>query len=219
MGINELVTCVGIALGLHDLSTCLACAENPDALAAVTVPELVRAVNNALLGCPCATPTPIVTCDPTLNEPTDGPRPGEQLVFRLTDESSITLPDGSVEPLRGSLLVSSCFSLNTFFAARVEALRFASDSVIVESGCAAIGRVVASTLYGGDTPVEFSSAVRIGGELLRLSGRGPHATDPSYRVLDLHLTAGAYGVHLVAVGDVILNAGAEWLLCGAWGFV
>jgi hypothetical protein len=165
---------------------------------------------------PAPTPTPIVACDPTSNGRTDGPTPGQQVVFRLTDESSITLPDGSVESLRGSLLLSHCLSPNTFFAARVEALRFASDSVVIESGCAAIGNVRGSTLYGSDTPVEWASAVRIGGERLSLAGRGPHATDNPHSVLDLHLTAGVYGVHLVAVEGMILNSGAEWPLCDAW---
>ena len=157
-------------------------------------------------------------CDPTLNGPIDGPPPGGQIVFQLTDESEITLPDGSVESLRGSLLTSSCISPNTFFAARIEALRFASASIVVESGCAAIGRVVASTLYGGDTPVELSSAVRIDGELLTLTGRGPYVSAPSAVRLDVQLTAGAFRVHLVAMGDVTLNPEAALPLCTAWGF-
>ncbi len=218
MSINELVTCVGIVLGVHDLNTCLACAQDPGGLAAVTVAELVRAVNNALLGCPRATPTPLVACDSSLDGPTEGPTPGEQVVFRLAGESSITLPDGSVEPLRGMLLVSECFSPNTYFAVRVEALRLVSGTVLIESGCAAIGRAIASTLYGGDTPVEFSSAVRIGGERFDLTGRGPLALDPAYHVLDLYLTAGAYGVHLLAAGDTIVTGGAGLPLCGLWGF-
>lgn len=45
------------------------------------------------------------------------------------------------------------------------------------------------------------------------------ATQPGTRVLDLYRTAGVYGVHLVAVGDAILNAEADWPLCDAWGFV
>jgi hypothetical protein len=218
VGINELVTCVGIVLGAQDLNTCLACAQDPDSLAVVTVPDLVRAVNNALVGCPRSVPTPIVPCDPCLNGSTKGPAPGGQIVFHVTDESTITLPNGFVESLRGSLLTSSCVSPNTFFAARIESLRFASASVVVESGCAAIGRVVGSTLYGGDTPVELSSAVRIGGELLTLTGRGPYVTAPTGVRLDVQLTAGAYRVHLVAVGDVTLNPEADWPLCTAWGF-
>jgi hypothetical protein len=219
--VEELITLVGCALG-DFVCACLPRADI-DASGHLDAMELVTAVNNALNGCRASstrTPTrPIVTCDPTLNGRTEGPPSGEQVIFRLRDGSSITLPDGSVEPLRGSLLVSLCLSPNTFFAARVEALRFASDSVVVESGCAAIGSARGSTLYGGDTPVDLASAVRIGGERFGLSGRGPHATQPGARVLDLNLMAGAYRLHLVAVGDVILNAGAEWPLCDAWGFV
>ncbi|MBX3026692.1 hypothetical protein KF840_17440 [bacterium] len=164
------------------------------------------------------TPTPIVACDASLNGPTAGPAPGQQVVFRLADESTITLPDGSIEPLRGSLLTSSCFSPNTFFAARIEALRFTSASLVVESGCAAIGRAVASTLYGGDMPVELSSAVRIGGDLFTLSGRGSQVSDPAATRLTVQLTAGSYRFHLVAAGDVPANPGAESPLCAAWGF-
>ena len=39
------------------------------------------------------------------------------------------------------------------------------------------------------------------------------------RVLDVHLTAGVYRVHLVAVEDAIVNPGSDVPLCEAWDFV
>ncbi len=227
VSVDELITAVRIALDGAPATACLSavcdCSPGSACAAGVRIDCLVRAVTRALEGCaPRAIPTPtpphVESCDPVLNGPSDGPRPGEQVVFHLTDESTITLPDGSVESLRGSLLASSCFSPNSFFAARVETLRFVSDFVIVESGCAAIGRVVASTLYGGETPVEFSSAVRVDGALLTLAGRGPHFAMPTAIRLDFQLVADSYRVHLVAVGDVILNPGSEWPSCIEWGF-
>ncbi|MFN8643147.1 MAG: hypothetical protein U0802_16370 [Candidatus Binatia bacterium] len=229
VGIDEIVTAVNMALnGSAVPAGCLPalCACRPGSFCAnrgVTVECLVRAVGHALDGCPAApsaTPTPplVGPCDPALNGRTDGPSPGRQVLFRLAEESTVTLPGGSVEPLRGALLTSSCFSPNTFFAARIEALRLASATALVESGCAAIGQLVASTLYGGETPVELSSAVRVGGEVLTLTGRGPHVAAPAATRLDLQLTAGGYRFHLVAVGDVTLDPEAGEPLCAAWGF-
>jgi hypothetical protein len=57
VGVNELVTCVGIVLGVHDFNTCPACGENPEVIGVVMVPALVKAVRNALFGCSHATPT------------------------------------------------------------------------------------------------------------------------------------------------------------------
>lgn len=57
--IQELVTCVGIALGAQPLAACPACAPDPDAL--VMVSDLLRAVNNALVGCSASLPTPTPT--------------------------------------------------------------------------------------------------------------------------------------------------------------
>src|SRR5215470_129948 len=52
--INELVTCVNIALGTADLSTCTSCDVNGDS--SVEINELVLAVNVALSMCPSGTP-------------------------------------------------------------------------------------------------------------------------------------------------------------------
>src|SRR5260221_12127979 len=55
--INELVTCVSIALGTVQLATCSAC--DVDGGGTVTINELVAAVNAALIGCnPPPTTTP-----------------------------------------------------------------------------------------------------------------------------------------------------------------
>ncbi len=64
VAINELITCVNIALGNADVSSCLACDANDDG--EVTINELITAVNNALAGCePAATPTVTPTAGPT----------------------------------------------------------------------------------------------------------------------------------------------------------
>ena len=48
--INEMITCVNIALGTAAVSTCSACDSNHDGL--VEINEIIAAVNNALNGCP-----------------------------------------------------------------------------------------------------------------------------------------------------------------------
>ena len=150
-----------------------------------------------------------LACDPSLNGPEPGPTPGAQIVFRAVAPSAVTLADGSTEPLLGTLLVSRCASPNTFFAARVEKIQLASASVAITSGCSAIGHIEASTLYGGAKPTEFWTAVRIGDELLPLSGDGPYDFTVPPR-LDVELTVGTFRVHLVAVIEVQLNPdGAE----------
>jgi hypothetical protein len=50
VAINELITCVNIALGSAPLSNCLAC--DPDGGGSVAINELIAAVNAALGGCP-----------------------------------------------------------------------------------------------------------------------------------------------------------------------
>jgi hypothetical protein len=101
-----------------------------------------------------------LACDPSLNGPSNGPTPEAQTIFNLVDPSSVTLPDGSTEPLQGTILVSQCLSPNTYFAARIEMLQLASASVAIKSGCADVGYVVASTLYL-EMPTTFLSAVWI----------------------------------------------------------
>ncbi len=66
VAINELITCVNIALGNADVSTCPACDANDDGEVAIN--ELIMAVNNALEGCgppPTEGPTPTPTEGPT----------------------------------------------------------------------------------------------------------------------------------------------------------
>ena len=48
--INEIISCVRIALGNDPLSNCLACDGNNDGM--VTIPDLISAVRNLLNGCP-----------------------------------------------------------------------------------------------------------------------------------------------------------------------
>jgi hypothetical protein len=55
-------------------------------------------------------------------------------------------------------------SLNTFFAGRIETLRFFSDSLVIQRGCSKVGRVTVSTLYGGETPTYLFSEALIDGE-------------------------------------------------------
>jgi hypothetical protein len=57
VAINELISCVNIALGSAQLSTCSACDANGDGM--VSIAELIGAVNNALSG--CTSPTPGMT--------------------------------------------------------------------------------------------------------------------------------------------------------------
>lgn len=65
--INELVTCVSIALGTAQLTTCQAC--NVDGNGMVEITELVTAVNAALLGC---NPPPTITPGGPTPTPTTG---------------------------------------------------------------------------------------------------------------------------------------------------
>jgi cysteine-rich repeat protein len=64
VGINELITCVGISLGNLDLSVCTAC--DPSGDGDVGINELILAVGASLCGCPgCETrPTPTPGDDP-----------------------------------------------------------------------------------------------------------------------------------------------------------
>jgi hypothetical protein len=121
--------------------------------------------------------------------------------------------------MEGTLLVSSCFSPNTFFAGRVEIVELSSDSLAVEGGCAAIGRVVASTLYGGDTPVSFSSEVTVNGKPMLLSGQGPFDENLGSRRLDLELRSGGYRIRIVAEPNEYRVTGSKWPFCADWGFV
>jgi hypothetical protein len=155
-------------------------------------------------------------CDPSLNGVPDGPDPGGQSVFRLAEESTVELSDGSREPLSGSLLVSECLSPNTFFAGRIETLQIDSRSVAVESGCVAIGTLVSSTLYGGETPTGLSVSVRLNGELGHLGGNG---SPIEYGRLEVILASGGYTFRVIAIIEQQLNAGAGVPHCGEWGFV
>jgi len=67
VSVDELVTCVNIALGNAEVSTCSACDADGDMK--VSVNELVQAVDASLNGCPSATPTPVaVTFDQLQSE-------------------------------------------------------------------------------------------------------------------------------------------------------
>ncbi len=50
VSINEIITCVNIALGADQLSACAACDANGDGT--IEINEIIQAVNNALNGCP-----------------------------------------------------------------------------------------------------------------------------------------------------------------------
>ena len=64
VAINELISCVNIALGNSALSTCSACDLNGDGMVAIN--ELITAVNAALCGCGgCGTPGPTPSMTPT----------------------------------------------------------------------------------------------------------------------------------------------------------
>jgi hypothetical protein len=73
VGVNELIRCVGIALGLADVSTCPECDPNDDNV--VRIPELITAVSHALCDCeacparvPTNTPTPTTQTSPTATQ-------------------------------------------------------------------------------------------------------------------------------------------------------
>jgi hypothetical protein len=68
--VDELVNCVGIALGVRDLSSCPSADVGDEP--AVTVDELVLAVRNALEGCPSL---PTATPEPPTRSPTVSPSP------------------------------------------------------------------------------------------------------------------------------------------------
>jgi hypothetical protein len=68
VAINEVVTCVNVALGSPGGPSCAACDANNDG--AVSIEELIQAVNNALGGCPdveptAVSPTPLQSFTPT----------------------------------------------------------------------------------------------------------------------------------------------------------
>jgi hypothetical protein len=201
--VDEVLACVRAALG-QSSSTSASAACDMDRNGAVSVAELVQSVRNTLVGC---------------GRDADGPPPSTQVLFRLTEGSFVTLPDGTEEPMEGSLLLSSCFSFNTFFAGRIETLRFFSDSIVVQRGCSKIGRVVASTLYGGETPTSLFSGALINGESVLLIGEGPYDEHSPLMPLELALTGGAYHFRVVALPHEYRATGADWPLCYDWGFV
>lgn len=59
--INEIITCVNVALGTAAVSTCSAC--DPDNNGDVQINEIVQAVNNALNGCPVNPPSAVAHWD------------------------------------------------------------------------------------------------------------------------------------------------------------
>jgi len=111
------------------------------------------------------------TCDPALNGIVRDPAATLHTSFRIAADSSVKLPDGSRESLAGAFAVSDCLSPNTFYGGRIETLTAKSQSLVIESGCAAAGTIVSSTLYGGDTPTSFSISARINGEVVLLTGK------------------------------------------------
>jgi hypothetical protein len=113
--INELVTCVSIALGTTQLSTCSAC--DVDGNGMVVINELVAAVNAALLGCnPAATvtpggPTPTPTTGTAIcgngvveaDEDCDPPKIGKGCAANCTTETRRTAnldPTKSLSPIQ-----------------------------------------------------------------------------------------------------------------------
>jgi hypothetical protein len=169
----------------------------------------------AVMGCGDDSESVARACDPAMNGSLAGPMPGPQAVFRLAPESTVQFPNGFDEAVTGWLLVSDCFSPNTLFAGRIETLRFVSTSLLVQSGCAAVGRVVSSTLYGGDMPTSLTSSVRVNDVRLSLGGSGP-----PYRSgrLQLNLTAGDYRFLIVAILESRPSEGDNSPSCEAWGF-
>lgn len=199
--LDEVVTCVRTAL---EQSTSASAACDMDHSGAISIDELVRSVQHALFGC---------------GRDTNEPQPGPQIAFQLTEGSLVTLPDGSEEPMEGSFLLSSCLSLNTFFAGRIEALRFFSDSLVIQRGCSEVGRVTVSTLYGGETPTYLFSEALIDGESVSLYGQGPYDQQFPLMPLDLSLTAGEYRLRVIAQPSEYRATGADLPLCYDWGFV
>ncbi len=59
--VDEIITCLNIALGSQSSEVCVACDASGDG--EVTVDEIVASVNHALNGCPIAVPTPIFPAD------------------------------------------------------------------------------------------------------------------------------------------------------------
>ena len=155
-------------------------------------------------------------CDPALDGIVSEPRAALQTSFRLSPESTVESPDGVREGLAGSFLISDCFSPNTYYAGRIEMLQLMSDTLAVDSGCAAVGTVVSSTIYGGDMPTSFSTSVRINGHLVVLQGKGP-----AYGAgrLEVNASAGDYTFHIIAVLETRSRSGEGVPYCGDWGFL
>lgn len=142
-----------------------------------------------------------------------GPRPGRQTLYRLVNGSTITHPNGPEEQLSGWLLLSNCFSPNTFVAGRVETLRFTSNSAVIESACPASGTLIGSTLYGGDRPVSYFGTVTLLGEEASISGDGPYLPGR----LDLSLQTGNLSIRILAEPEA-RDQGFE-PMCSEWGFI
>jgi hypothetical protein len=106
--IDEIVTCVGIALGTHAVSTCTDCDADGDGM--VTVDEVIRAVGFALDACPAVTPEATPSPTPTTT-PGECPTPASGSIIVLENLQVNDASDPVVQLTNTSriLAVASCF--------------------------------------------------------------------------------------------------------------
>lgn len=138
VGLNEVITAVGIALGHATVDACLDA--DPDGDGVTTLNELVAAVRSSLDKCGAPTPTPQPTPTPTTAEPV--PTSGAELVPWLQAGRYLGWPsESSIHPSSGPHFGNVRVYLNDVLF----------DSL--ESGLAEhpAGSVAVKELYGGGT--------------------------------------------------------------------
>jgi cysteine-rich repeat protein len=127
VGINELITCVGISLGNLDLSTCEAC--DPDGDGQVEINELILAVNASLCGCPGCRARPT-------------PTPGGAICGNGTTEPGEECDDGNI--FGGDDCAANCTE-------EIEPLRGTFDTVMTMATVQNSGVQIPVRLSGGQT--------------------------------------------------------------------
>ena len=124
--IDELLTCVNIALGTAPLNSCVACDDNLDD--EVTIDELIGAINNALSACPMTPQATLAEIQASILTPScaiptchDAQSAAEDLV--LTDGQSygniVNVPSQEVTSGAGTLRIDPGHPENSFLLIKV----------------------------------------------------------------------------------------------------
>lgn len=178
--VNEVLTCVEIALGEQSLEVCPACrlcplCDNPEP----SVSDLLLAVNNALYGCPQLRPTPT-------------PAPAAIIHYQLTAGSGITFGGAASreELLSGEFDVvpTQPSQGNTVYRLSFTNVDLHSVTFGVTDGVGDIQGVVPAAGPGPEIMVAVS--VSINGQSVELTGEGPPSTasntyPPAFRDLQI----------------------------------